>query len=49
VRRMCAALGHDVLELVRVQIGGLELSDLQPGQWRELLAAEIARLQERAC
>jgi 23S rRNA pseudouridine2605 synthase len=36
VRRMCALLGHDVLELVRVGIGGLSLGDLAPGEWRAL-------------
>ena len=28
---MCARVGHDVLELVRVRIGGLDLGDLAPG------------------
>ena len=36
VRRMGAAVGHDVLELVRVRIGGLGLGGLAPGEWREL-------------
>lgn len=44
VRRMTAALGHDVLELMRVAIGGLELGDLAEGEWRRLDAREIARL-----
>jgi 23S rRNA pseudouridine2605 synthase len=44
VRRMTAAIGHDVLELVRVRIGGLELGDLPEGEWRRLEAAEIERL-----
>lgn len=44
VRRMCAAVGHDVVELVRVGIGGLRLGDLPPGRWRRLDAGEIARL-----
>ena len=33
---MCAAVGHDVLELVRVAIGALALGDLAPGEWRIL-------------
>lgn len=45
VRRMCAAVGHDVVELVRVKIGGLPLGDLAPGKWRRLSLAEIERLQ----
>jgi 23S rRNA pseudouridine2457 synthase len=43
VRRMTAAVGFPTLRLVRVAIGSLELGDLQPGHWRELSAAELAR------
>jgi 23S rRNA pseudouridine2605 synthase len=45
VRRMGAAVGHEVLELVRVRIGWLSLGDLAPGEWRELGPDEIQRLQ----
>jgi 23S rRNA pseudouridine2605 synthase len=48
VRRMCAGVGHDVLELTRVAVGTLELGDLAPGQWRELSAAEVASLARPA-
>ncbi len=46
VRRMCAVVGHDVLELVRVGIGRLQLDalGLASGEWRELTQAEIVRL-----
>jgi pseudouridine synthase len=44
VRRMCAAVGHEVLELVRVRIGRLGLGTLAPGEWRELGADEVRRL-----
>jgi pseudouridine synthase len=44
IRRMCAALGHDVLALVRVAIGGLTLRGLEPGRWRRLGPEEIERL-----
>lgn len=44
VRRMCAAVGHDVLELVRVRVGGLDLGELPVGEWRRLDAADVARL-----
>jgi 23S rRNA pseudouridine2457 synthase len=40
VRRMTAAIGHPTLRLLRVRIGGFQLRDLPPGQWRELTAAE---------
>jgi 23S rRNA pseudouridine2605 synthase len=46
VRRMCAALGHDVLDLVRVRIGALELDGLASGEWRELDAEDLRRLQQ---
>lgn len=46
VRRMCGAVGHDVLDLVRVRVGRLGLGDLAPGHWRRLDRAEIARLSE---
>lgn len=46
VRRMCAAVGHDVLDLVRVRVGRLGLGDLPPGRWRRLEAPEVARLLE---
>jgi 23S rRNA pseudouridine2605 synthase len=44
LRRMCAAVGHDVLDLVRVAIGGLSLGELGLGRWRRLEAAEIESL-----
>ena len=49
VRRMCAAVGHEVEELVRVRIGRVCLGNLAPGEWRRLDRDEIARLQEDAC
>jgi 23S rRNA pseudouridine2605 synthase len=46
VRRMAAAVGHEVLELVRVRVGGLELRGLglAVGEWRALSPAELLRL-----
>lgn len=44
VRRMCAAVGHDVVELVRVAIGALPLAGLAPGEWRILDEASVAAL-----
>jgi 23S rRNA pseudouridine2457 synthase len=35
VRRMCAAVGFPTLRLIRIQIGGVALDGLTPGQWRE--------------
>lgn len=41
VRRMLTAVGHRVLELIRVGIGPLELGDLPVGQWRYLSSDEV--------
>lgn len=41
IRRMFAAIGHEVTRLKRVAFGGLALGDLQPGQYRELSDEEI--------
>jgi 23S rRNA pseudouridine2457 synthase len=45
VRRMTAAIGHPCLRLVRESSGPVSLGALQPGQWRELSAAELKALQ----
>ncbi|MFD1427804.1 23S rRNA pseudouridine2605 synthase [Kroppenstedtia sanguinis] len=46
VRRMCEAVGHPVVHLVRVQLAFLTLSGLQPGEHRELSRAEVQGLKE---
>ena len=43
VRRMTAAVGLPTLRLVRHRIGPWNLDDLQPGEWRDADAAEIAK------
>jgi len=48
VRRMGAAVGHEVVELVRVRIGHLDLGELAPGEWRELGPEEVRSLLARA-
>ncbi|MBV8161793.1 MAG: rRNA pseudouridine synthase [Acidimicrobiia bacterium] len=48
VRRMCEAVGHPVVRLVRTRIGPLADRTLAPGHWRPLSAAEIRDLQEHA-
>jgi 23S rRNA pseudouridine2605 synthase len=45
VRRMCASVGHPVLELERVGFGPLRLGNLQRGGHRRLRAAELERLR----
>jgi 23S rRNA pseudouridine2605 synthase len=45
VRRMCAAVGHPVVRLVRVRIGPLADRRLAPGEWRALTQAEVRDLE----
>ena len=40
IRRMCEAVGLNVVGLKRVRIGRVMLGDLPPGQWRYLRADE---------
>lgn len=47
IRRMCAALGYSVVQLVRTRIGTLELKALKPGTFHELTAKEVAALYEQ--
>lgn len=47
IRRMLEALGVEVLRLVRVAIGRLELGDLAKGESRQLSAAEKATVEAR--
>jgi 23S rRNA pseudouridine2605 synthase len=44
VRRMLAAVDHNVLSLVRAGIGPLDLGDVPPGKWRHLTEAEVHAL-----
>lgn len=46
IRRMCAAIGHPVRRLIRVQFGSLHLGRLEPGQWRHLSHSEVMALQK---
>ena len=45
VRRMCDAVGHPVLRLVRVRIGPLSDRKLAPGEWREMTQAEVRKME----
>jgi 23S rRNA pseudouridine2605 synthase len=46
VRRMCEAVGHPVLRLVRTRIGPISDRTLRPGDWRELSTGERKALTE---
>jgi 23S rRNA pseudouridine2605 synthase len=45
VKRMLEAVGHPVRRLHRTAYAGLRADGLEPGQWRELTAAELAALR----
>lgn len=44
VRRMCAAVGHDVITLQRRRFGPFHLGGLKPGQWRDMSDKERHQL-----
>jgi 23S rRNA pseudouridine2605 synthase len=45
VRRMCEAIGHPVVRLVRTRIGPLADRSLAPGEWRRLTVDEVRSLE----
>lgn len=47
IRRMCEALGYEVVKLKRERIMNIELGNLKPGKWRPLTELELAKLDER--
>ena len=44
IRRMCEALGHDVITLKRIAVGEIKLGYLKRGQWRNLTENELKYL-----
>ncbi len=48
VRRMCEAVGHPVVRLVRTRIGPLTDPSLAPGEWRHLESSEVRALYAAA-
>ena len=47
VKRMCAAVGHPVLKLLRTKVGPIDLGSLRPGESRRLKARELRSLRKR--
>jgi 23S rRNA pseudouridine2605 synthase len=45
IRRMCDAVGHPVVRLVRSRIGTLAERRLKPGEWRALTTDEVRALE----
>lgn len=43
VRRLVAAMGHEVTRLKRVAFGGIELGELAPGAYREATVEEVTQ------
>lgn len=48
IRRMCEAVGLEVIRLRRSALGAVKLGMLQPGQYRELTTQEVAALRAAA-
>ena len=48
IRRMMVELGHPVLRLVRIAIGPIRDSQLEPGSWRHLSIEEVQSLYSEA-
>jgi 23S rRNA pseudouridine2605 synthase len=46
VKRMCEAVGHPVRHLHRSVYAGLDVLDLEPGEWRDLTRDEVAALRK---
>jgi len=46
VRRMCEAIGHDVVRLVRTRIGPIHDAKLAPGSSRSLSVGEVRKLMD---
>ena len=47
IRRMCEALGCNVVRLRRIRIMNIRLGSMRPGQWRELSEEELSGLVGR--
>lgn len=46
IRRMTEALGYNVVKLERIRIMNINISKLRMGQWRDLTARELIKLNE---
>lgn len=46
IRRIFAALGHPVLQLIRTNFGAIDIGELKPGRYRHLNGAEIKSLYD---
>lgn len=46
IRRMCAAFGYEVKDLVRIRIMNIRLGSLKEGAYRKLTDEELEELYE---
>ncbi len=46
IRRVAAQLGYEVKQLMRMEIGPIQLGQLRPGEWRHLQGWEINQLRQ---
>ena len=46
IRRMCEALGFEVVKLKRIRIMNINLGELRMGEWRDLTYKELKKLNE---
>ncbi len=46
IRRMCNAVGHEVIRLTRTQVGPITLGKLETGQFRALTHQELGKLHQ---
>jgi pseudouridine synthase len=49
IRLMTEAVGHRVIDLVRVRVGPVKLGDLPPGQTRRLRRLEVEEMRDYGC
>lgn len=47
IRRMCSALGYQVVQLERIRIMNIKINGLKIGKWRKLTAEELHELFEK--
>ena len=47
VRKMCSAIGKNVIALHRSKIENIDLKDLKIGQWRYLTSNEVLKLKSK--
>ena len=45
IRRMCEAVGLEVVRQKRIAVGPIKLGMLQPGRWRDLKSSELIALR----